>query len=138
VASSLKIDGRLVATDLSLTSETVFAGWFGAHDPEYSRFSPGSIRTLRTVEAAFDIGVETIDLARGDEGYKDTLKTGDTSVATGYVARPSGRALAYQAARVPVDTVRTFVLTHPQVRSTVRDSLAKVGAARESMTKRAR
>ena len=40
-----------------------------------------------------------IDLARGDEGYKDTLKTGDTSVATGYVARPSGRAFAYQAGR---------------------------------------
>lgn len=136
VASSLRIDGRLVATDLSLTSETVFAGWFGAHDTEYAQFSPGSIRTLRTVEAAFELGVEAIDLARGDEGYKDTLKTGDTSVATGYVARPSGRAFAYRAARLPVDKVRGYVLTHPQVRGLVRDTLAKVGAARESATHR--
>ena len=28
-----RIDGRLVATDLSLTTDTVFAGWFAAHDP---------------------------------------------------------------------------------------------------------
>jgi CelD/BcsL family acetyltransferase involved in cellulose biosynthesis len=138
VASSLRVDGRLVATDLSLTSETVFAGWFGAHDPEFSRYSPGSIRTLRTIEAAFEIGVEVVDLARGDEAYKHTLKTGDVPVATGFVTRPSGRALAYQAGRLPVDKVRDYVLTHEKVRSAVRDSLARVGAAREAVTNRAR
>jgi CelD/BcsL family acetyltransferase involved in cellulose biosynthesis len=136
VASSLRVDGKLVATDLSLTSETVFAGWFGAHDPEYSRYSPGAIRTLRTIEAAFELGVETIDLARGDETYKHTLKTGDTTVATGYVARPSGRALTYQAGRFPMDKVRDYVLTHESVRGFVRDSLARVGAARESLAHR--
>jgi CelD/BcsL family acetyltransferase involved in cellulose biosynthesis len=114
----------------------VFAGWFGAHDPEYSRYSPGAIRTLRTIEAAFELGVETIDLARGDETYKHTLKTGDTTVATGYVARPSGRALAYQVGRLPVDKVRSYVLTHEKVRGVVRDSLARVGTAREAVSHR--
>jgi CelD/BcsL family acetyltransferase involved in cellulose biosynthesis len=136
VASSLRVDGRLIATDLSLASETVFAGWFGAHDPEYGAFSPGSIRTLRTVEAAFDQGVEWLDLARGDESYKHTLKTGDAEVATGYVSRPSSRTFTYQAGHVPAAKIRAFVLTHPEVRSFVRDSLAKFGTARESITHR--
>ncbi len=113
MASSLRVDGKLIATDLSLASETVFAGWFGAHDPEYGAWSPGSIRTLRTVEAAFEMGVEWVDLARGDEGYKDTLKTGDTELATGYVSRFSGSALAYQAVHVPMAAARSYVLTHP-------------------------
>jgi CelD/BcsL family acetyltransferase involved in cellulose biosynthesis len=115
----------------------VFAGWFGAHDPEYARYSPGSIRTLRTIEAAFELGVEAIDLARGDETYKHTLKTGDVPVATGFVNRPTGRAFAYHAGRFPVEKVRNYVLTHEKVRSAVRGSLAKVGAAREAVSHRA-
>ncbi len=136
VGSSLSIDGELVATDLSLTSDTVFAGWFAAHDPEHAKYSPGAIRTLRTVEAAFDRGVSCIDLSRGDEGYKDNLKTGDGQVATGFFSRSSARATAYQAAAVPNAKLRAFVLEHPQVRSFVRESLKKVGEARESFTRR--
>ncbi len=136
VGSSLRVDGRLVATDLSLASDTVFAGWFAAHDPAYSRFSPGAIRTLRTIEAAFDRGVLLVDLSRGDEAYKDTLKTGDAEIATGYVSRSSGRAIAYQASHVPTSAVRSYVLSHPEVRSFVRESLKKVGTAREAITRR--
>ncbi len=136
VGSSLHIDGRLVATDFSLTTDTVFSGWFAAHDPELARLSPGAIRTLRTVEAAFDRGVAHVDLSRGDESYKDTLKTGDGQVATGFVARPSARAYAYQTARVPVTAVRSYVLRNPEVRSFVRESLKKVGDTRERITRR--
>jgi CelD/BcsL family acetyltransferase involved in cellulose biosynthesis len=136
VGSSLHIDGRLVATDLSLTTDTVFSGWFAAHDPELARFSPGAIRTLRTVEAAFDRGVELIDLSRGDEGYKDTLKTGDSEVGTGFVARPAARAYAYQAAKVPVAAARSYVLRHPELRGFVRESLRSFGGARERLTRR--
>jgi CelD/BcsL family acetyltransferase involved in cellulose biosynthesis len=116
----------------------VFAGWFGAHDPEYGAWSPGSIRILRTVEAAFEMGVECVDLARGDESYKHTLKTDDVPVATGFLSRRSGPSLAYQALHVPIATARTYVLNHPEVRSFVRDSLARVGAARESLAQRRR
>jgi CelD/BcsL family acetyltransferase involved in cellulose biosynthesis len=136
VGSSLRIDGRLVATDLSLTTDTVFAGWFAAHDPEFAKSSPGAIRTLRTIEAAFDRGVRLVDLSRGDEAYKDTLKTGDGEVATGYVSRPSRRTTAYQASHVPTAAVRSYVLSHPEVRSFVRESLKKVGTARETISRR--
>lgn len=136
IGSSLRIDGQLVATDLSLTSDTVFAGWFAAHDPERARFSPGAIRTLRTVEAAFDRGVTWIDLSRGDESYKDTLKTGDAEVATGFLSRSTTRAMVYQARAVPAASIRSYVLRHPGVRNLVRDSLKQVGEARERFTRR--
>ena len=125
----------LVATDLSLTTERVFAGWFSAHDPERSKASPGAIRTLRTVEAAFDRGVIRVDLSRG-ESYKDTLKTSDAEVATGFVSRPSLRALAFQAAHVPAAAARSFVLDHPEVRNLVRESLKQLGAVRETLDRR--
>ncbi len=136
VGSSLFIDGRLVATDLSLTSDTVFAGWFAAHDPDYARFSPGAIRTLRTVETAFDRGVARVDLSRGDESYKDSLKNGDAEVATGFLARGSLRSARYEAVHVPAARVRAYVLAHPEVRSFVRESLRRVGEAREQLARR--
>ena len=49
VGSSLRHRRTLVATDLSLTTDTVFAGWFAAHDPECARFSPArSARCARS------------------------------------------------------------------------------------------
>ncbi len=135
--SSLRVDGHLVATDLSLTTDTVFAGWFSAHDPERSKASPGAIRTLRTVEAAFDRGVIWVDLSRGDESYKDTLKTSDAEVATGIrLSAVVARALAFQAAHVPAAAARSFVLDHPEVRNVVRESLKQLGAVRETLGRR--
>jgi CelD/BcsL family acetyltransferase involved in cellulose biosynthesis len=135
VVSSLYVDERLVATDLSLTTGTVFAGWFAAHDPDFSRFSPGAIRTLRTIEAVFDRGTACFDLSRGDERYKHQVKTSDGRVATGIVSRRSLRAGAYRAARAPVAAVRSYVLARPRLRSTVRESLRMAGRTRERLTR---
>jgi CelD/BcsL family acetyltransferase involved in cellulose biosynthesis len=135
VASSLHVDGRLVATDLSLATDTVFAGWFAAHDPEFSQHSPGAIRTLRTIEAVFDRGVSCFDLSRGDERYKQPLKTGDGEVATGILSRRSVRAATYRAAHAPGAALRAYVLKHPRLRSAVRDSLRTVGRTRERLSR---
>jgi len=136
IGSSLSVGGRPIACDLSLATDTVFAGWFGAHDPSFARSSPGAIRTLRTIEAAFDRGARCIDLSRGDEKYKDTLKTDDRLLATGFVARHSPRALAYQARHRSTSAATSYVLTHPEVRSFVRESLKKVGETRELLAGR--
>lgn len=137
VASSLYVDGRLVATDLSITTDRVFAGWFAAHDPEFSQYSPGSVRTLRTIEAVFDRGVDCFDLSRGDERYKHQVKTGDGQVATGIVTRPSVRGVGYRAVRAPAVALRSYVLARPRLRSTVRDSLRTLGRTRERLVRAA-
>lgn len=136
VGSSLRVAGRVIAADLSIATNTVFTGWFCAHDPEWARFSPGAIRTLRTIEAAFARDVHSIDLARGDEHYKNTLKTGDRLVATGFVGRRSPRALAYAACRRPSSAAMSYVLSHPEVRGLVRGSLRKIGETREALASR--
>jgi CelD/BcsL family acetyltransferase involved in cellulose biosynthesis len=79
---------RLVAVDFSLRSETTLAAWFPAYDREFSRYSPGAIRTLRTIEASSLAGLHRIDLGKGDEEYKSALKTGDLQVCEGWVVRP--------------------------------------------------
>jgi CelD/BcsL family acetyltransferase involved in cellulose biosynthesis len=131
VGSSLRIGGRVVATDMSLATDTVFAGWFAAHDPSQACHSPGAIRTLRTVEAAFQSGARCIDLSRGDERYKDALTNDHSPVSTGFVSRQSVRSLAYQAGHRPKSAITGYVLAHPGVRSLVRQSLRRVGEARE-------
>jgi CelD/BcsL family acetyltransferase involved in cellulose biosynthesis len=133
--SSLRVDGRVVATDLSLVSGSVFAGWFGAYDPAYSRFSPGAVHTLHVLRAAFDSGVSAVDLHRGDEEYKHLFKTGDVAVGGGYVSLPSARTLAYRMRRAPSASTRAYVLRHPNVRSYVRRSLRRAGSAREGLAR---
>lgn len=131
VGSSLRVGDEVVATDMSLATDTVFAGWFAAHNPDFGCHSPGAIRTLRTVQAAFDSGVRWIDLSKGDERYKDALTNDHCDVATGFVFRRSIHSRAYQMRRWPKSTLTNFVLTHPSVRSLVRDSLRHVGEVRE-------
>lgn len=131
VGSSLRIRGEVVATDLSLSTDTVFAGWFAAHNPDFAGYSPGAIRTLRTIEAAFGRGVRTIDLSRGDEQYKCALTNGSCDVATGFVFRRSVQSRVYQASRWPRTALTSYVLAHPGVRSVVRQSLRRIGEARE-------
>ncbi len=133
VGTSLRIGDRVIATDLSLASDTVFAGWFAAYDCEYGRFSPGAIRTIHTLQHAFELGVSSIDLHRGDEDYKQALKTGDIEVASGYVSQRSVRTLRYQLRHVPAASARSYVMRHPRVRSAVRASLRSVGTARDAV-----
>ncbi|MFV1364595.1 GNAT family N-acetyltransferase [Mycolicibacterium elephantis] len=136
VGSTLRVGEQAIATDLSLATDTVFTGWFCAHDTEWARYSPGAVRTLRTVAAAFARGVQCVDLSRGDEQYKHTLKTDDRSVVTGFVSRRSPRALVYAACRRPSSGATSYVLSHPEVRSLVRNSLRKVGRTREALAGR--
>ncbi|BBX20097.1 hypothetical protein CRI77_12150 [Mycolicibacterium duvalii] len=131
VGSSLRIRGEVVATDLSLSTDTVFAGWFAAHNPEHAQYSPGAIRTLRTIEAAFARGVRCIDLSRGDEQYKNALTNNSCDIATGFVSRQSLRSRVYKASRWPGTALTGYVLAHPGVRSVVRHSLRRIGEARE-------
>jgi CelD/BcsL family acetyltransferase involved in cellulose biosynthesis len=131
--SSLRAGGRLVAVDLSLAFDDVYAGWFSAYNPDYSFYSPGAIRMLRTVEHACNDGYSYIDLARGDETYKRSFKNAYLDVGTGFVHSQSVIALGYRSIRAPARAARAYVLDRPRVRSFVRSSLRRLGAAREAL-----
>lgn len=128
--SALVVDEKLAAADFSVASPTVYAAWFAAYDRDLAAHSPGAIRTLRTIQLACELGIEQIDLARGDESYKQALKNADVDLAHGCVHRRSARAFAVRAGRAPGRALARYVLDRPRVRGAVRDGLARVGSAR--------
>jgi CelD/BcsL family acetyltransferase involved in cellulose biosynthesis len=136
IFSALTCEGRLVAADFSLTTDAIFAGWFCSHDPEYGQYAPGWVRMLRTIEFAASDGIERVDLSRGDEPYKESLKTGNIGVATGYLARPTARTAVFRLQYEPRIALESFVLSHPRVRASVRNTLSWIGDRRQAWAHR--
>jgi len=133
VVTTLRAADHLVAVDLSLSYDGVIAGWFSAYDADFGAYSPGGIRLFRSIEHACAIGTSYIDMARGDESFKNAIKTGDAFVGNGSIHRRSALAAVHRASTTPRAAVRSYVLEHPRVRSTVRDSLKRLGSVRDRM-----
>jgi CelD/BcsL family acetyltransferase involved in cellulose biosynthesis len=127
---TLRAGDRLMAVEFSLRSATTLASWFPAHDCEYARYSPGSILRLRTIEAAGLAGLRRNDLGKGDEDYKNGLKTGDLYVCDGWAIRPSAFAYLRRGISLPRETVEDYVLRHHRLRATARSLLEKIGSTR--------
>jgi CelD/BcsL family acetyltransferase involved in cellulose biosynthesis len=121
---------HLVAVEFSLRSETTLASWFISHDCEFARYSPGSILKLRTVEAAGLAGLQRYDLGKGDEEYKQGLKTGDLRVCEGWVVRPTALGYFRRAMSVPRETILDYVLRHRWLRRSARSALERIGSTR--------
>ncbi|HEX4493746.1 MAG TPA: GNAT family N-acetyltransferase [Acidimicrobiia bacterium] len=135
IVTTLRSGDRLLAVDLSLMYDHVIAGWFAAYDHEFGAYSPGAIRLYRSIEHASAIGTDYIDMARGDESFKDAMKTGDAFVGNGSVHRRSALAALHRAAKTPRTALRSYVLEHPRVRNTVRESLRVLGSARDRVSR---
>jgi CelD/BcsL family acetyltransferase involved in cellulose biosynthesis len=132
---TLHAGDRLVAAEFSLRSETTLAGWFPSHDVELQHYSPGSIRTLHTIEAAGLAGLRRYDLGKGDEQYKQWLKTGDLRVCEGWVIRRTALGYLRRGVSIPRETVLGFVLRHHRLRLAARTALQRIGAARLALTR---
>ncbi|MFJ9723873.1 GNAT family N-acetyltransferase [Streptomyces sp. NPDC101209] len=84
--STLYAGDRPVAMHFGLRSGRVLQYWFPAYDPEAARFSPGILLLLLMAEAAAARGIERVDLGKGDERYKQEMKTGTLPLGEGWVA----------------------------------------------------
>src|SRR5579872_1437922 len=133
VTTTLRAGGRLLSVDFSVRSRTIFACWFGSYDPACARYSPGAIRTLFMIEDAAASGVEYLDLCRGDEAYKDRLKTDEIPVAHGILARDTALGRLQRWQQAPRDALQTYILDHSRLRHAVRATLRAAGAARVSL-----
>jgi CelD/BcsL family acetyltransferase involved in cellulose biosynthesis len=85
-----------VAAHFGLRAGYVLAGCYPAYDPHFSKHSPGLIHHLRKTEKAGALGVHLIDMGKGTERYKQTLKSHDLFVGAGTVARGAVLAAAHQ------------------------------------------
>jgi CelD/BcsL family acetyltransferase involved in cellulose biosynthesis len=85
VLSALYAGDRMIACHFSLRSTAVLAYWFQAYDVEFAHFSPGLMMLLKLLQATVGKGI--VDLGKGDDEYKDAVKTGQLTVSEGSVAR---------------------------------------------------
>ena len=73
----LRAEQRVVAVPFGLRSESSLSCWFPAYDIELARYSPGLGLHLKMAEGAAATDIRCLDLGKGDEDYKQSLKNGD-------------------------------------------------------------
>jgi CelD/BcsL family acetyltransferase involved in cellulose biosynthesis len=83
--SVLSVKGRVIAAHLGMRSKTTWHYWFPSYDHEFARFSPGLLLLLKMAEAAAAMGINRIDLGKGESQYKNRLGSGETTIAEGSV-----------------------------------------------------
>lgn len=130
--SVLRAGDRIVACHFGLRSESVLGCWFPSYDVSLAKYSPGLILHLRMARGAADLGLRQMDLGKGEEMYKNTLKTRDLAIAEGCVARRStfgylGRT-EWKASR----SLRSFVLGHSRLRTLARWSVKQMNTMRRA------
>jgi CelD/BcsL family acetyltransferase involved in cellulose biosynthesis len=85
--SLLYAGDTIIAANFGLRSSHMLSLWFAAYDTGFSSRSPGIIQFVRTAEEVAALGVHLINLGKGNDRYKQALKSDDLFVAEGMVAR---------------------------------------------------
>jgi CelD/BcsL family acetyltransferase involved in cellulose biosynthesis len=113
--SVLYAGGSPVAAHFGLRSGHVLAQWLPAYDTRFSRQSPGLIQHLRMASSTAVLGIHLINLGKGAERYKQTLKNHDLLVAEGMAARTPLLAAAHRARTGAVRWVGPRIRQHPHL-----------------------
>lgn len=93
--SALRADGRVVAADMSIRSETVYAAWIVAYRHELSSYSPGVVRWRYLLEALGQGGIQLVDFGRGEDEFKRRFATTTAALGEGlWTVRGTGSPLA--------------------------------------------
>jgi hypothetical protein len=85
LTSVLYAEARPISICLSLRRGHILSQWISAFDPEYSRFSPGTLNMLATFAEAPQRGVEIADFGYGNDLYKQRFGSGVHTVTGGGV-----------------------------------------------------
>lgn len=116
VLSAVWAGDELAAAHMGMRSNRVWHYWFPSYNRDLHSFSPGLVLLLWMVEQAPELGLEYIDLGKGDSQYKDRLKNGEILVAEGRLALPSVTTLVTLASeggarlmrRLPFEQASTY------------------------------
>jgi CelD/BcsL family acetyltransferase involved in cellulose biosynthesis len=123
---------KVAAVHFGLRADSMLSCWFPAYEPELARYSPGLFLHLKMAEGAAANGLRQLDLGKGGEEYKQSLKTGDLMVGEGWVDRPSAVALARRVVLAPRTLAYRLVESSPVLRQMARRTLMGVGRLRRS------
>jgi CelD/BcsL family acetyltransferase involved in cellulose biosynthesis len=98
--SVLRAGDEIVAVHAGMRSRSVLHWWFPTYDPASAAYSPGILLLLRIAAAAPALGIQRIDLGKGDARYKRSLMTGAAPLREGFVELPSLAAAARRLRRL--------------------------------------
>jgi CelD/BcsL family acetyltransferase involved in cellulose biosynthesis len=108
--STVHIGDQLVAAHFGIRSDHVLHWWFPVYDPAFAKLAPGWILLRELVVAAPGLGVDRIDLGRGDDEYKRRAKTGETVVSKAVITRSSTKRMLVCARHNMINAVKASPL----------------------------
>ena len=85
VMSALYVNEQLAAVFYFLRSHRTAHAWSTAYRQDLARYSPGSQLLLSTIQSASTLGIDRIDLGKGDERYKQSFMSGAVPLTEGSV-----------------------------------------------------
>lgn len=85
--STLSVGDRLVAAHFTMRSFGTLHSWFPGYDPEFSKYSPGSLLLYEMARLGSAAGITKLDLGKGTERYKLSFANGHRLLAEGSVNR---------------------------------------------------
>ena len=74
LTSVLYADGKPISISLNLRRGHILSQWIAGFDPEYSRFSPGTLNMLALYAEAPERGVQIADFGYGNDRYKPAIR----------------------------------------------------------------
>lgn len=89
VCSVLQAGNQTIAIHAGMRSQKMLHWWFPAYDRAYEKYSPGIILLFQIVKAISGIGINLIDLGKGDDRYKRSVMNDTAALAEGWIERPS-------------------------------------------------
>src|SRR5688572_9490461 len=98
--SVLRAGGEIVAVHAGMRSRGVLHWWFPTYNAAHGAYSPGIVLLLRIAAAVAALGIQRIDLGKGDARYKRSLMTGAAPLREGFVELPSLAATARRLRRL--------------------------------------
>jgi CelD/BcsL family acetyltransferase involved in cellulose biosynthesis len=119
ILSTLHAGPNLIAAHFGIRSDSVLHWWFPVYAPEHAKLAPGWMLLRELVIAAPSLGIDRIDLGRGDDEYKRRAKTGESTVCQGIITRSSSRLALRRLGDAVVGGVKSSPLA-PGLRRVVR------------------
>ncbi|MGY4648094.1 CelD/BcsL family acetyltransferase involved in cellulose biosynthesis [Mycobacterium sp. URHB0021] len=106
VLSTVHVGDRLMGAHFGIRSDHVLHWWFPVYDREFAPLSPGWILLREFISATPTLGINRIDLGRGDDDYKRRAKTGEVSVSQGSVNRSRARHKLRKARHATINAAK--------------------------------
>jgi CelD/BcsL family acetyltransferase involved in cellulose biosynthesis len=122
----LKLDGKAIAFHYYLAFEGRMYVHRLAFDPAFSRFSPGLVNTLDTIEAAAAEGLSRVEFLGGAERYKIELADGTEPLYHGLGLAQNARARGIVSARLAMINLRLRLKQSPSLQRFYLDGAAPI------------